>query len=87
MAKTSKAQPDPDRIAEMATRGEDISSFFTKNFKAMRPIHRVNVDLTYGMLRELDHRAARLNISRQAAIKTLLARALEEERRHFGKEQ
>jgi hypothetical protein len=29
------------------------------------------------MLRELDLRAARLNISRQAVIKTLLQRALE----------
>jgi hypothetical protein len=32
------------------------------------------------MLRELDERAARLNISRQAVIKTLLGRALNEER-------
>jgi len=31
-------------------------------------------------LRELDARAARLNISRQAVIKTLLGRALSEER-------
>jgi hypothetical protein len=38
----------------------------------------VNVDLTQGMLRELDERAARLNVSRQAAIKTLLGRALAE---------
>jgi len=34
------------------------------------------------MLRDLDARAARLNISRQAVIKTLLARALSEERQH-----
>jgi metal-responsive CopG/Arc/MetJ family transcriptional regulator len=46
----------------------------------VRPIRRVNVDLTQGMLRELDERAARLNISRQAVIKTLLGRALNEER-------
>jgi metal-responsive CopG/Arc/MetJ family transcriptional regulator len=39
---------------------------------------RVNVDVTHGMLRELDERAARLNVSRQAVIKTLLSRALEE---------
>jgi metal-responsive CopG/Arc/MetJ family transcriptional regulator len=38
----------------------------------------VNVDLTQGMLRELDERAARLNVSRQAVIKTLLGRALAE---------
>jgi hypothetical protein len=41
----------------------------------VRPVRRVNVDLTEGMLRELDRRAARLNISRQAAIKTLLDRS------------
>jgi hypothetical protein len=39
------------------------------------------VDLTQGMLRDLDERAARLNISRQAVIKTLLGRALNEERK------
>jgi hypothetical protein len=33
------------------------------------------------MLRDLDERAAKLNISRQAVIKTLLARALKSERR------
>ena len=42
----------------------------------VRPVLRVNVDLTHGMLRELDERAARLNVSRQAVIKTLLRQAL-----------
>jgi hypothetical protein len=69
-----------DEIAEMATRGEDISGFFTNKFTVVRPLRRVNVDLTQGMLRDLDERAARLNISRQAVIKTLLARALREDR-------
>jgi hypothetical protein len=72
--------PTADEIAEMASRGEDVSSYFTKKFTVVRPIHRVNVDLTEGMLRELDERAARFNISRQAVIKTLLGRALSEER-------
>jgi hypothetical protein len=36
------------------------------------------------MLRTLDERAARLNVSRQAVIKTLLERALSEER-HAGR--
>ncbi len=67
-----------DDIAEMATRGEDISGYFTNRFKVVRPVHRVNVDLTHGMLRDLDARAARLNVSRQAVIKTLLERALSE---------
>ena len=80
MARTSKKIATADEIADMASRGEDISAHFTNQFTVVRPVRRVNVDLTEGMLRELDHRAARLNISRQAAIKTLLARALAEER-------
>jgi len=74
-------KPTAEEIAEMASRREDVSSHFTGKFTMVRPIHRVNVDLIQGMLRELDERAARFNISRQAAIKTLLAQALREERK------
>ena len=80
MPKTPRKTPTADEIAEMASRGEDISAYFSNKFTVVRPVRRVNVDLTQGMLRELDERAARLNISRQAVIKTLLARALNEER-------
>lgn len=86
MAKTSKAAPPkvrtltPDEIADKASRGEDVSAYFTNKFTVVRPIQRVNVDLTQGMLRELDARAVRLNISRQAVIKTLLAQALSDDR-------
>jgi hypothetical protein len=68
MPKTSKKSISVDEIAERASRGEDISPYFTNKFTIVRPIHRVNVDLTQGMLRELDERAAKLNISRQAVI-------------------
>lgn len=78
---TSRRTPTPDQIAEMASRGEDVSAYFTNRFTVVRPIHRVNVDLTQGMLRELDERAARFNISRQAVIKTLLAQAMNSEPR------
>jgi hypothetical protein len=80
MPKTSKKAPTADEIAEMASRGEDISAYFTNKFTVVRPVRRVNVDLTLGMLRELDERAAHLNVSRQAVIKTLLDRALHERR-------
>ncbi len=70
MPNKSKRSPSADEIAEMATRGEDVSEFFTNQFTVVRPVRRVNVDLTQGMLRELDERAARLNVSRQAVIKT-----------------
>ncbi len=73
----SKTTLSADQIAEKASRGEDVSAYFTNKFIVVRPVRRVNVDLTQGMLRELDERAARLNISRQAVIKTLLSRALE----------
>jgi hypothetical protein len=77
MPKASKRIVSADDIAAKASRGEDVSAYFTNNFAAVRPVHRVNVDLTEGMLRQLDERAARLNISRQAVIKTLLSRAIE----------
>ena len=69
-----------DKIAEKASRGEDISAYFTNKFTIVRPVKRISIDLTHGMLRALDARAARLNISRQAVIKTLLGRALSDER-------
>lgn len=81
MPRTSKKPPTADEIAEMASRGEDISSYFTNRFSVVRPVQRVNIDLTRGMLRELDARAARLNVSRQAVIKTLLRQALDRESR------
>lgn len=91
MATRSRKLPTADQIAEMATRGEDVSRFFTNQFTVVRPVRRVNVDLTQGMLRELDERAARLNVSRQAIIKTLLRQALDQSgprptlpRRHEG---
>jgi hypothetical protein len=80
MPKTSRTRISADAIAEKASRGEDVSAYFTNKFTVVRPVRRVNIDLTPGMLRQLDERAARLNISRQAVIKTLLGRALEEER-------
>lgn len=80
MPTKSKPAPSADEIAEMASRGEDVSMFFTNQFTVVRPVKRVNVDLTQGMLRELDERAARLNVSRQAVIKTLLRSALDQDR-------
>jgi hypothetical protein len=81
MPKTLGKIRTADEIAYMASRGEDVSSYFTTKFTVVRPVRRVNVDLTQGMLRDLDERAAKLNISRQAVIKTLLAKALKSEPR------
>jgi len=44
----SKRSPTADEIAAMATRGDDVSHFFTNEFKVVRPVRRVNVDLTPG---------------------------------------
>jgi hypothetical protein len=81
MPKTSNSKKavSADQIAEKASRGEDVSAYFTNKFTVVRPVRRVNLDLTPGMLRQLDERAAKLNVSRQAVIKTLLGRALEQE--------
>jgi hypothetical protein len=81
MPKTPSKTRTADEIAAMASRGEDISSYFTNKLTVVRPVRRVSVDLTPGMLRDLDEWAAKLNISRQAVIKTLLAQALKSEPR------
>jgi hypothetical protein len=80
MPKTLRKKTSAHEIAEKASRGEDISAYFSNKFTVVKPVQRVNVDLTQGMLRQLDERAARLNISRQAVIKTLLDRSLEDTR-------
>lgn len=78
MSKTPRRALTADEIGELASRGEDVSAYFTNKFAVVKPVQRVNVDLTVGMLRRLDEQAARLNISRQAVIKTLLDQALDE---------
>lgn len=59
MPDVSRPSPSADEITEMAARGEDISQYFTNPFEVVR------------MARELDERAGKLNISRQAVIKTM----------------
>ena len=46
--------------------------------QARREVKRVNVDVTAGMLEELDRAAESLNVSRQAVIKTLVRQALDQ---------
>ncbi len=67
-----------DTIACLADNGKDVSRFFTNRGKMMKPIQRVNVDFTAGMLEELEAAAKELNISRQAVIKTMLRQALDQ---------
>lgn len=67
-----------EAIARLADRGKDISSFFKRRGRMAQPIQRVNVDLTVGMLEELDQAARDLNVSRQAVIKTLVRQALDQ---------
>jgi len=80
MKKTRKAsQPvAAEAIARLADRGKDDSCFFRNQGRLVQPIQRVNVDLTAGMLEELDKAAQALNISRQAVIKTLVRQALDQ---------
>lgn len=82
MKKTRKpAKPvTAEVIAKMAEQGKDISGCFKTKGRMGQPIQRVNVDLTAGMLQELDQAAQDLNISRQAVIKTLVRQALD---RHY----
>jgi hypothetical protein len=72
-----RAAVSADEIARRANRGEDVSRFFTNTGRMMPPIQRVNVDFSREMLTELDEAARRLNISRQAVIKTLVREGLD----------
>jgi hypothetical protein len=67
-----------DEIPKMAEQGKDVSSFFKGEGRMVQPIQRVNVDVTAGMLEELDKAARELNVSRQAVIKTLVRQALDQ---------
>jgi hypothetical protein len=69
---------DAEQIARLADQGQDVSRFFKKKGRMVQPIQRVNVDLTAGMLEELDQAARELNVSRQAVIKTLVRQALDQ---------
>ena len=75
----SRSVATAESIARMADKGKDVSRFFTNAERMMKPVQRVNVDFTASMLEELDREARELNISRQAVIKTLLRRALNEQ--------
>ena len=80
MRKTrSKSAVTAESIARMADKGKDVSRFFSNAGRMMSPVQRVNVDFTASMIEELDREARELNISRQAVIKTLLRRALDEQ--------
>jgi hypothetical protein len=80
MKKTLKLAkpPSADAIARLADQGKDVSGFFKGQGRMVRPIQRVNVDLTATMLEELDRAAHELNVSRQAVIKTLVRQALDQ---------
>ena len=41
MPKTSKKIPSADEIAEMASRGEDVSVYFSNKFMVVRPVRRM----------------------------------------------
>jgi hypothetical protein len=68
-----------DAIAAMAEKSHSVSRFFKGPGRMVQPIQRVNVDLTAGMLQELDQAAGELNVSRQAVIKTLVRQALDQQ--------
>ena len=80
MKKTHKSNKpiSAEAIARLADRGKDVSRFFKGQGRMVQPIQRVNVDVTAGMLEELDQAAQELNVSRQAVIKTLVRQALDQ---------
>jgi len=82
MKKTPKKKKptSAEQIARMATRGEDISRFFTNRLRMVYPIQRVNVDFTGPMLTELGAVAKELNISSEVLVRKLVREGLD---RHY----
>jgi hypothetical protein len=78
MKKKSKRPISADSIARKAEQGKDGTHLFKGEGRMVQPIQRVNVDVTAGMLEELDGAARELNVSRQAVIKTLVRQALDQ---------
>ncbi len=73
-----------------ADRGEDVTRFFAGKGKMMpglprADVQRVNIDFTHEVLEELDAEAKRLNVSRQAVIKTMISDALDRKARARGR--
>lgn len=66
-----------DAIAKLASQGKDISRFFTNQGRMVYPARRVNLDLSAGMLEQVDKTARRLKVDRHAAITTLIQQGLE----------
>ncbi len=62
----------------MGEQGKDVTGFFKGEGRMVQTIQRVNLDLTSGMLQELDRAALELNVSRQAVIKTFVRQALDQ---------
>jgi len=82
MKNNRKKKVTADEIASSAARGEDVTIHFAGKGKMMpgfprEDIQRINVDFTAEVLNELDTEARRLNISRQAVIKTMVSDALD----------
>lgn len=77
-SRKSSAPVSAEAIAKLADQGRDISRFFKRQGRMVQPIQRVNVDLTAGLLEELDKAAQELNVSRQAVIKTLVRQGLDQ---------
>ena len=84
MKQTSRTKPpSAEAIAQLADQGKSVLSFYKGQGRMVhpetaQPIQRVNVDVTAGMLEELDRAAESLNVSRQAVIKTLVRQALDQ---------
>ena len=76
MPKTLRPTATADEIAERATRGEDVSAYFTNKFVVVRPPVHLEAGLPPAMLRKLDACAVRAGVSRQTVIKRLLRQAL-----------
>lgn len=59
---------DIEEIAEMAEKGQDVSSYFTGSHTAKQ---RVNIDFPLQLLKQIDDECKRIGVTRQAWVKMI----------------
>jgi hypothetical protein len=85
-----KQKTSIEAIEKLAAAGKDVSKFFgtpklvlpkkSTDVSKGAAVQKINIDLGMTLLRDLDSLATELNISRQAVIKMMLKRSMDD---HF----
>lgn len=71
-----KKGPTADEIAEMADRGENILKYFSTSGVMVRPVKKLEIEISGELLDEIDKVASKMNVDRAAAVSFTLQEGL-----------